>query len=123
MSDKRSVFVVDDDHAAAASMAALMISVGLVVELHHSAEAFLAAYDGSRKGCLIFDMRMPGMSGLELLEALAARNVIIPSICISGYLDPASKEKVMQSGVMAIFEKPFADVAICDAVRSALAQD
>ena len=123
MSDEPTVFIVDDDHAAADSMAALMISVGLKTEIHHSAEAFLAAHDGSRRGSLVFDMRMPGMSGLELLETLAARNVRIPSICTSGYLDPASKEKLMQIGAMASFEKPLDNVAICDAVRSALAQD
>ena len=123
MSDERTVFIVDDDHAAAGSMAALMMSVGLKVETHHSAAEFLAAHDGSRKGCLVFDMRMPGMDGLQLLEALAAKNVRIPSICTSGFLDFASKEKLMQSGALACFEKPFDSVTICDAVQSALARD
>jgi FixJ family two-component response regulator len=123
MSDEPTVFVVDDDHTAAASMAALMTSVGLPVESFHSAEAFLAAHDGSRKGCLVLDMRLTGMSGLELLESLAARNIKLPTICISGHMDQASMEKARNNGVMACFEKPFNSDAICDAVRSALTQN
>jgi two-component system response regulator FixJ len=123
MSDEPTVFVVDDDHTAAASLVALMTSVGLHAESFHSGEAFLAAYDGSRRGCLVVDMRMPGMSGLELVEALAAKNVKIPTICISGHMDKASMEKATNLGAMACFEKPFDCNAISDAVRSALAQD
>lgn len=122
MSDELTVFVVDDDHAAASSVAALILSIGLQVETYDSAEAFLAAYDRNRDGCLVLDVRLKGMSGLELQEALAAAGVDIPIIVISGHADRELKHKALNTGAVACFQKPCDGNEFCDAVRSALAQ-
>lgn len=122
MSDDSTVFVVDDDEAAADSVAALMMSVGLKVETYNSAEAFLAAYDSSRNGCLVLDIRLTGMSGLELRQTLAAQGLEIPIVLISGHADRELRNNTVKNGVVALLEKPIAGDKLCEAVRTALAR-
>src|SRR5256885_1437928 len=82
-----TVFVVDDDEAVRESLRWLVRSVGLAVQAYASGEEFLRAFDADRPGCLVLDVRMPGMSGLELQQQLAARNCRIPMIMLTGYGD------------------------------------
>ena len=84
MTDERTVYVVDDDPPVVTALAALLTSYGLKVLTCQSAEEFLAAYDGSREGCLVLDVRLPKMNGLELQEWLAAEGHEIPVVFISG---------------------------------------
>ena len=122
MPDGRSVYVVDDDQAAADSIEALLMSVGLTVEKYRSAEEFLAACGGSPQGCLVLDVRLQGMNGLELQAALVADNVAIPIIMISGHADCETSQRALQEGAVACLEKPFDGRELCEVVRTALAR-
>ena len=85
--NKPTVFVIDDDRAVASSLCWLIETVKLNVETFASAQEFLDGYDPSRPGCLVLDVRMPGMSGIELQEQLAAQRINIPIIFITGHGD------------------------------------
>ena len=87
MDDNLVIFVVDDDPAARNSLAALVKSRGLAVETFSSAEDFLAGYEPRKRGCLIADVRMTGMSGLDLLEQMSAKGLNVPVIVITGFAD------------------------------------
>jgi len=121
MSDESTVYVVDDDEAAANSVVALMASVGLKAESFNSAEEFLAERDRNRTGCLVLDIRLKGMSGLELQEALAAQGSEIPIIFISGHADRELSEKALNYGAVTCLEKPFNGIEFCETVRAVLA--
>lgn len=114
------VFVVDDDRASAASIEALIRSRGMQAEIHHSAEDFLAAYDPGRKGCLVLDIRLTAMSGIELQQELVSRGATLPIVMISGHVDRAMSERVLQDGAVACLEKPFPGEQLEAAIRSAL---
>ena len=122
MSDEPTVYVVDDDEAAADSVAALTASVGMKAETFNSAEEFLAEHDRTRSGCLVLDIRLKGMSGLELQEALAAQGSDIPIIFISGHADREMSRKAMSNGAVTCLEKPFNGNDFCEIVRAVLAQ-
>jgi two-component system response regulator FixJ len=100
------VFIVDDDEAIRDSMAAIVQSLGFDTQGFSSAEDFLSRGDTSRRGCLLLDVRMPGMSGLELHAQLVADGVVLPVIFISGHDDIANRNTETQSGVVAYLEKP-----------------
>ena len=118
---KATVFVVDDDQAMRNSLKWLIESVGVMVESFASADDFLARYDPARPGCLVLDVRMPGMSGLELQEHLASRNIRIPAVIITGHGDVPMAVRAMKAGAVDFIEKPFNDEALLDAIRRALA--
>ena len=118
---KATVFVVDDDQAMRNSLKWLIESVGVAVESFSSADEFLAQYQPGRTGCLVLDVRMPGMSGLELLEHLAQKNVHIPAVIITGHGDVPMAVRAMKSGAIDFIEKPFNDEALLDAIRRAIA--
>ena len=118
---KSTVFVVDDDQAMRNSLKWLIESVGVAVESFSSADEFLAQYQPGRAGCLVLDVRMPGMSGLELLEHLAQRNIHIPAVIITGHGDVPMAVRAMKSGAIDFIEKPFNDEALLDAIRRAIA--
>ena len=120
---QKTVFVVDDDAAAAASVAALMMSIGLTVETFGSAEEFLDAFTEDRDGCLVLDVRLGGMDGLELQKRLTARGCQLPVIVISGHADRELSEKALGNGAVACFEKPFEGHELCGIVKSVLAQN
>jgi two-component system response regulator FixJ len=117
---KATVFVVDDDQAMRNSLKWLIESVGVAVESFSSADDFLVQYQPGRAGCLVLDVRMPGMSGLELLEHLAERNVHIPAVIITGHGDVPMAVRAMKSGAIDFIEKPFNDEALLDAIRRAI---
>jgi len=118
-----TVFVVDDDPAMRKSLCWLIESVGLAVETFESAQAFLDAYDSNRSGCLVLDMRMPGMSGLELQDRLRDNGVDLPAIIVTGYGDVPTAVRAMKRGAVDFMEKPFSDQILLNRIQDALKRD
>lgn len=118
-----TVFIVDDDPAMLDSLRWLVESIGLKVETFTSAQAFLAAYSIERLGCLVVDVRMPGMSGIELQEQLVAEKITIPIIVISGHGDVPIAVRAMRTGAIDFIEKPFNDQVILDRIQAAVQMD
>ena len=116
------VFVVDDDEAVRDSLMALLDAVGLKAEGYGSAQDFLDAYDTSQPGCLVLDVRMPGMSGLALQKKLTASQFRVPVIIITGHGDIPMAVEAMKAGAVDFIEKPFRQDALLDGIRRALAQ-
>ena len=114
------VHIVDDDDAARQSLAFLLSSAGLPVRLYDLATAFLAALGSVQGGCLVTDMRMPGMTGLELLHELRARAASLPAIVITGHGDVPLAVEAMKAGATDFIEKPFEEESILHAVKRAL---
>jgi two-component system response regulator FixJ len=121
-SDKGVVHVIDDDEAMRQSLAFLLGAVGIEVQTYESAEAFLEIAPTVKAGCVITDVRMPGLSGVELLRQLRDRQVSIPVIMITGHGDVPLAVEAMKIGAMDFLEKPFDDEALLASVRSALDQ-
>jgi two-component system, LuxR family, response regulator FixJ len=117
------VFVVDDDPAMRQSMRWLIESVNLAVETYATAQDFLAAYDPSRPGCLVLDVRMPGMSGLDLQEELNRRQIYVPIIIITGYAEVPTAVRALKGGALDFIEKPFSDQLLLDRIQQAIASD
>ena len=120
---KSTVFVVDDDQAMRNSLKWLIESVGVPVESFASADEFLAAYQPGHSGCLVLDVRMPGMSGLDLQEYLVEHNIQIPAVIITGHGDVPMAVRAMKSGAIDFIEKPFNDEVLLDAIRRAIAYE
>ena len=118
-----SVFVVDDDDAVRNSLRLLLKSVGLPTVAFASAREFLDSWHPAQPGCLVLDVRMPGMSGLELQEELNRRGAIIPVIFISGHGDIPMAVEAIQHGAFDFLQKPFRDQDLIDRVQRALAAD
>ena len=123
MTRPATVHVVDDDDAVRSSLRLLLKSVGLPTIAHASAHEFLAAWDGDQPGCLVLDVRMPGMSGIELQAELNQRGAIIPVIFISGHVDIPMAVEAIQHGAFDFLQKPFRDQDLIDRVQRALASD
>jgi len=117
------VFVVDDDEAIRKSLALLMKSVGLRCTVFASAKSFLESHDPEQSGCLVLDIRIPGMSGVELQERLVSAGSILPIIFITGHGDVDLAVKTMHAGAVDFIEKPFKDQTLLDRVHAALEQD
>lgn len=117
------ISVVDDDAAARSSLRLLLKSLGLAALAYESAAAFLASYDPQLPGCLLLDIRMPGMNGLELQEELNQRGSLSPIIFITGHGDVAMAVEAMQQGAFDFLQKPFRDQELLDRVQRALAKD
>lgn len=118
-----TVFVVDDDDAVRTSLRLLLKSVGLPVETFGSAQEFLDAFDAERAGCLVLDIRMPGMSGLELQQKLNEMHAIIPIVFITGHGDVPMAVEAMQHGAVDFIQKPFRDQDLIDRINQALERD
>lgn len=118
-----TVFIVDDDTAVRDALKFLLRSVGHPVEAFASAQDFLDAYRDDRPGCLVLDIRMPGMSGLELQEKLVERRSIVPIIFITGHGDVPMAVEAMQAGAMDFIQKPFRDQDLLDRINQALEKD
>ncbi|MES9824989.1 MAG: response regulator transcription factor [Candidatus Thiodiazotropha endolucinida] len=123
MTKPPTVFVVDDDQAMRNSLKWLIESVSMQVETFESADAFIRSYYPGRSGCLLLDVRMPGMSGLELQEYLRAHQIAIPVIIITGHGDVPMAVRAMKSGAVDFIEKPFNDELLLESIRHALALD
>ncbi len=118
-----TVFVVDDEPDIRDALRMLLGSVGLKVETFASARDFLKGYDAARPGCLILDVRMPGMSGPELQEQLRTNRIQIPVIIITGHGDVPTTVRTMKAGAVDVIEKPFNDQVLIDRVQQALERD
>ncbi len=118
-----TVFVVDDDESVRASLRFLLRSAGLESGAFGSASEFLATYDPAQPGCLVLDVRMPGMSGLELQQELNLRGAIIPVIFITGHGDIPMAVAAMRHGAHDFLQKPFRDEDLIERVRRALDKD
>lgn len=118
-----TVFVVDDDEDMRNSLKWLIESVNLSVEAFASAEHFLTAYHPDRPGCLLLDIRMPGMGGLRLLEHLRAQGTCLPIIVLTGHGDVPLAVQVLKMGAFDFIEKPAAQQQMLDRIRDALAAD
>lgn len=118
-----TVFVVDDDDAVRSSLRLLFKSWGLDAVLAASADEFLAGYDVEHPGCVVLDVRMPGMSGLELQQRLNTLGATIPIIFITGHGDVPMAVEAMQAGAFDFLQKPFRDDDLLERVRRALEHD
>jgi two-component system, LuxR family, response regulator FixJ len=119
----QTVYVVDDDDAVRDSLRLLLKSAGIPCEAFGSAQEFLGGYDPAQPGCLVLDVRMPGMSGLEMQTELNLRGATIPVIFITGHGDIPMAVEAMQHGAFDFLQKPFRDQELLDRVQRALTRD
>jgi len=115
------VYIVDDDAAVRRSLAMLMQSVGYKVKSYASAREFLDAFDLSLAGCLVLDVRMPEISGLDLQQMLVQNKIKIPVIIITGHGDVPMAVRAMKEGAVDFIEKPFHDQDLLDSISRAIA--
>lgn len=118
-----TVFVVEDDEAVRSSLRWLLESADLKVEGYATAKAFLEDYDPSRGGCLILDVRLPGMTGLELQRELRQHHIDLPVLIITGHGDIAMAVEAMKNGALDFLQKPFDDQELLDHVQNAIRLD
>jgi FixJ family two-component response regulator len=118
-----AVFVIDDDPSMRRSLDTLLRSVALDVHLFSSAEEFMHAKRPETPGCLVLDVRMPGMSGLTFQQELAKAGAALPIIFISGHGDVPMTVRAMKAGAVEFLTKPFDDQALLDAIHAAIERD
>lgn len=121
--DDRTIYVVDDDEAMRDALSALLRSVGLPVKTFDSAAGFLEAFDPERAGCLLLDVRMPGMSGLDLQRHLGEHHGSLPILLISGHADVPMAVEAMKRGAVDFIEKPIQGDVLLERVQKCLDQD
>ncbi|MER9670216.1 response regulator FixJ [Mesorhizobium sp. M0203] len=120
MADSHLVHVVDDDVDVRKSLGFLLATADFAVRLYESATAFLATATSSLDGCIVTDVRMPGIDGIEFLRQLRTRGHTIPVIVMTGHADVALAVQAMKEGAADFIEKPFDDEVLIEAIRSAL---
>jgi RNA polymerase sigma factor (sigma-70 family) len=123
MTDAPVVFVVDDDPSVRSSLKFLLSTVGLLVESFDSADTFLRKKRPDVPSCLVLDVRLPGLSGLDFQRELATRNIRIPIVFLTGHGDIPMSVRAMKAGAVEFLTKPFRDQDLLDAVRIALERD
>src|SRR6516164_4459683 len=121
-SEKPVVHVIDDDKAVRESLAFLLGTVGIDVQTYESANAFLEVASKVQEGCIITDVRMPGLSGVDLLRRVRELRLAVPVIVITGHGDVPLAVEAMKIGAADFLEKPFDDEVLLASVRSALKQ-
>jgi FixJ family two-component response regulator len=121
--DAPIVFIVDDDEAVRDSLRRLISSVGLTAEVFATAQAFLAAARPDAPGCLVLDVRLPGLSGLDLQRELAALEAPLPIVFLTGYGDIPMSVRAMKAGAVEFLTKPFREQDLLDAIRQAIERD
>lgn len=117
------VHLIDDDEGVRRGLAFLLGTAGLAVKVYESAVLFLEKYDGARDGCIVSDVRMPGMDGIQLMRRLDELNVKLPVIVMTGHADVAMAVEAMKAGAVDFIEKPFSDETLLAAIQTALARD
>jgi RNA polymerase sigma factor (sigma-70 family) len=117
------VFVVDDDPSVRSSLKFLLSTVGLQAETFESADSFLCRKPADIPSCLVLDVRLPGLSGLDFQRELATRNVCIPIVFLTGHGDIPMSVRAMKAGAVEFLTKPFRDQDLLDAVRVAIDRD
>ena len=115
------VHIVDDEEPVRKSLAFLLTMAGFTVRVHESATGFLAAAPSIAKGCLVTDLRMPDMNGVELLRKLQAAKATLPTIVVTGHGDVPMAVEAMKAGALDFIEKPFEDYVLIDAIKRAAA--
>ncbi|MGD8558634.1 MAG: response regulator FixJ [Gammaproteobacteria bacterium] len=123
MAMQPTVYVVDDDKLARESLEWLIDSVGLPVKTFASGQAFLDAYEDKLIGCLVLDVRMPDISGLDLYAKLKQQACTLPVIIMTGHADVEMAVRAMKSGVYDFIEKPYNDSLMLERIQSAIAFD
>lgn len=118
-----TVFVVDDENSVRKALCRLLASAGIAAASYASADEFLAGYERVQPGCLILDLSMPGLNGLELQQALRARDSLLPVIFLTGHAEIADSVRAMKGGAVEFLTKPVEDEKLLAAVREALATD
>ena len=117
------VFVVDDDESVRTSLRRLLMSVGLAVEVFPSAQAFLDRARADAPGCLVLDVQLPGLSGLDLQTELADTDTPLPIVFLTGHGDIPMSVKAMKAGAVEFLTKPFRERDLVDAIRNAIDRD
>ncbi|MEG3619249.1 response regulator transcription factor [Magnetovibrio sp. PR-2] len=117
-----TVYIVDDDQAVRDSLSWLISSIGLNVETFETAQHFLDNYNQQRPGCVLVDVRMPGMSGLELQKHISQENQCLPVIIVTGHGDVKMAVNAMKQGAFDFIEKPYNDQVMLDLLQTALAE-
>lgn len=120
--DDYTVHIVDDEEPVRKSLAFLLTTIGFTVRLHESGKSFLALTPTNGRVCLVTDLRMPDMNGVELLERLREKGAMVPSIVISGHGDVPMAVAAMKAGAVDFIEKPFEDDVLVEAIRRAAAR-
>jgi FixJ family two-component response regulator len=120
VSNEALISIVDDDESVREATRGLMNALGFVAEAFASAEDFLKSERVQRTSCLITDMQMPGMTGLELHARLVASGRPVPTVLITGYADDRSRARALEAGITAYLTKPFTEDALLGCIRSAL---
>jgi FixJ family two-component response regulator len=100
-------YIIDDEDIVRRSLGRLLHAIGVPSTAHASAEAFLHTYTGTERGCLLVDIRMPGMSGLDLLDELQRRGSTLPAIVITGHTDEGSSQRLASLTIVGLLQKPF----------------
>lgn len=121
--EKQTIFLVDDDPSIRKAMTRALESRGYAIESFESAEVFLEQYDPTRSGCLVLDLSMPGMDGLELQQALIKRGSSIPIIFITGHGSVPQSVIALKSGAIDFLEKPFKQEVLLERVEEAFVED
>ena len=123
MNFEPTVYIVDDEEDLAETFAAMVQSVGLNTKTFSNARVFLESYPSGALGCLVTDLRMPGMSGSELQKVLAARGEPIPVIIVSGFADVPTTVSAMKEGAFDVIEKGGSPLKLLESIRKAFAFD
>ena len=118
-----TVFLVDDDHAMRDALGLLLDTAGFNTVSFSSATEFLERYDASQPGCLVLDIRMPGMSGMELQEALVEQTAGLPIIFLTGHGNVSMSAKAFRTGAIDFLEKPFDEAVLLERIHEALGID
>ena len=121
MTENPVISIVDDDESVREAIESLMKSVGYIAKVFSSAGEFLKSEYLNDTGCLILDLQMPGMSGLELQSRLAASRSRVPIIFISAHSDAEARARALEAGAIGFLQKPFSEDALLDAIKSSLA--
>ncbi len=123
MQTESTIFIIDDDPAVRQALTVLVRSMRLQAEAYASAQEFLDAFDAARPGCLLVDVRMPGISGLGLLEQFNHEDILLPAIVMSAYGDVPMVVRAMKAGALNFLEKPCRDQQLWEAIQEALKWD
>ena len=122
MTTKATVHVVDDDHGTLNYLSDLLSTVNYNTKTYHTAHEFLEQYKEDGLGCLVLDLRLPGISGLELQQQLADHHIDLPVIMISGFGDVPTAVKALKAGVLDFIEKPFRGQDLLDRIQLAISK-
>lgn len=122
-SEPGTVYLVDDDSSVRDALSLLISLKGLRAATFGSAEDFLATYDGGGPGCLLTDLKMPGMSGLDLQRALRQRGVMLPVVVLTAHGDVSTTRAALKNGAVDFLEKPVDDELLLDVLRNAIRLD